>query len=652
MHYTPGQLPEIVKYLLECVDRYSNVYISRTLYSRKQRSRAYALPSRVIFLDDAPDSNLPYSAVVRTSAGRPQAYYRLETEQDADTIFELSRRGAYALHADKSGTDVEQMVRIPESFNTKRGERYAVRLAHLNNRTYTVEQLRAQWPHVVSSEGPAATIEWREVERWLGNPEMIFNPDGIPWRFRNSEAQGRRLLEGKLTPLKKDGTYDPSVARAILVKSCMMHGYEDTIIAAIAIKQGNFGHTSAKDTDSIKDDIARLIGKYRREQPNIQPTPIGTYPSKAAQPLPQIEPPKNGRPPRLTDDQYYARLKKLAVGATGAVMENQTEAADAVGVSVPTVRRIEKRLQEAGRIRRITVRKKGGTYSYVVLYSAITTPLCVDISASETAPLARSPDTEKVQQHTGNQHSEGSIKEHTRLSAPPDEAEDAPAVAVRLADAARAAVESVAAAGRVSYKRFAATFSEYFPHIRLGDDRLQQIYSKTLEDRRRERTMDKEQVHLRAAMPSELRRWARSYAWKHTDAHKRGHAKQAYMWGAKAKLVEDEIARRQDAGDWPPERPRRRSRDIPHVAVFAPAPLLAYAEPEPADAADAIAPSGACVPPQQPVVSVQPVIEAPAVKWEYVDRLFVLGELAAIERHCAMYKANYQQVVAQLGGRA
>ena len=54
---------------------------------------------------------------------------------------------------------------------------------------------------------------------------------------------------------------------------------------------------------------------------------------------------------------------------------------------------------------------------------------------------------------------------------------------------------------------------------------------------------------IRAATAGELRHLARSYAWRHTDARKCGHAKQAYPWGCAAQVVEDEITRRQQAGD-------------------------------------------------------------------------------------------------------
>ncbi len=114
-YYTPERVPQLVQYLQQLAHRYGNVYISRTLYRQNQRNSAHALPSRVVFIDDAPEHpTLPYSAVVRTSTGSRHGYYQLDQEQNATTIADLQRRAAATLDADKSGTDIEQMVRIPE----------------------------------------------------------------------------------------------------------------------------------------------------------------------------------------------------------------------------------------------------------------------------------------------------------------------------------------------------------------------------------------------------------------------------------------------------------------------------------------------------------------------------------------------------------
>jgi hypothetical protein len=59
-YYTPATAHQIAQRINKLVSRYGNVYISRSLYSKRYRNRAYALPSQIIFLDDAPaDPPLP-----------------------------------------------------------------------------------------------------------------------------------------------------------------------------------------------------------------------------------------------------------------------------------------------------------------------------------------------------------------------------------------------------------------------------------------------------------------------------------------------------------------------------------------------------------------------------------------------------------------
>jgi hypothetical protein len=637
IRYTPNRIVEIVRYLLECAARYGNVYISRTLYSRKQRSRLYALPSRIVFVDDAPERpEQPYSAVVRTSHTSRHGYYRLEQPHDAATIYDLQRRAAAALGGDRSGADIEQVVRIPESFNTKHGGNYAVRAEYIGRRTYTIEQLRARWPEVHKHEGAPATIDWQQAERWYANRNQLINAQGLPWRFKKPNGQARRLLERKITPLKPDGTYDPSMARAILAKGLILHGYPDAAAAAILLHYGTFGHPSAKGTNELKRDIARLIGKYRHEHPKISITPVGTYPTKPAQPIAEVvrhSRARNDRPRKITEDGLFAWYQAQAVN--GKVPHTRRAVAHALRISVPTVDRFDRRLRERRLIERHTSQDR--RMSWVVILGAINIAQTVP---TPTPDQVLSGTHEIPHQEAEIEQSEGSIEEHTTPIAPPNAS--APSVAVRVDDAAGAVFAVVAAGGRVTYKRFAATFGEYFPHIKITDKYLHVVYARVQATQRRERAQAKEAMKLHAATASELRRMARAYAWKHTDARKRGNGKQAYMWGAKAQLVEKEIARRQAVGEWPAERRRRIARPLP--------PLVAYVKPEPTPPNNDEGPSGVVCSSQQAVVVVQPVEEPPQPHWDYLRRLAAWGMHDGIERHCKLHQADHHEVWARLQG--
>ncbi len=217
-----------------------------------------------------------------------------------------------------------------------------------------------------------------------------------------------------------------------------------------------------------------------------------------------------------------------------------------------------------------------------------------------------------------------------------------PVVRPSLADA----VHALRAAGAKTRKQVRRMLDEYFPNHPWSMAAIDRHFDTQRARDSRQRAIARDQDKVRAVMPSELRRMARSYAWKHTDARNHGHAKQAYLWGCKAQLVEDEIDRRQQAGEWPSERQRHR-RALPHRAVGAPLPLLAWCEPESAPPADAGAPSSACVPLQQPALVGQPAMEGLAVNWAYVERLYRRGELQAIANHCYS-RADVHAVLAHL----
>ena len=71
-----------------------------------------------MFVDDAPlDLDCTFS--VRTSPNSKHAYFLLDHDVPADQLRDLARRAAYALGADKSGWNSQQIVRVPGTFNAK-----------------------------------------------------------------------------------------------------------------------------------------------------------------------------------------------------------------------------------------------------------------------------------------------------------------------------------------------------------------------------------------------------------------------------------------------------------------------------------------------------------------------------------------------------
>lgn len=107
-------------------------YFCPIVFSKPERKREYAMPSRWLYadLDYAPLEELPLepSCVWRTSKDRHQALWLLTREMSPEEIEQINKRMTYAGHADKSGWDLSQLLRIPGTINFKRNEPEKVEL--------------------------------------------------------------------------------------------------------------------------------------------------------------------------------------------------------------------------------------------------------------------------------------------------------------------------------------------------------------------------------------------------------------------------------------------------------------------------------------------------------------------------------------------
>ncbi|CAA9339448.1 MAG: hypothetical protein AVDCRST_MAG93-6566 [uncultured Chloroflexia bacterium] len=390
--YEPARRAGIAALLVAWAGRYKNVYTSTGMYDRAARpcNGGVPLPSRVVFVDDAKDAGGLVPAIrLITSHGNAQHVYRTREPMDPATRRELQARAAAALGCDKSGSDIEQVLRVPASFNTKHGGRYPVHVESISEQTYGVDELRAAWPEVpiISAAGGPSSIDWAGADVLRANIEQLVNPDGVPWRFKNSHGQARRVIEGKLTPLKPDGTYDPSLARAFVTRGLILHGYEDTPAAAILLHLDNFHGTSNKGTSELKADIARLIGKYRADPSlaHVVPTPIEIAAHKPAQPQPDIPRASRARKdrPQVIDADGLLALYSAHADEYDQISWTQTEAARRAGASRATITRLEDELRER---RDISNRKRGRNGGCLLILNCINIP-----KANRPAPVLSAP---------------------------------------------------------------------------------------------------------------------------------------------------------------------------------------------------------------------------------------------------------------------
>jgi DNA-binding Lrp family transcriptional regulator len=398
-------------------------------------------------------------------------------------------------------------------------------------------------------------LDWTAVEHCLSNI------DGILKRIKPHTLTYRQL--------HSDGGDDRSNLRwGVACELRRRFGYPDEEIAAILF-HFNWGHLQDRGTKNLQADIERCIAGANDRYPDVLTSPSRCFRTKHAEPLPQVaRPNKGGRPIRLSDEKYLADLQRDA--NSGAVMATQAERARKYKVSVPTIRRIEKRLQDQGVIERRTVRKGRQTYSYVVILSAIKT-------SAQPSVLVRSANDEIPHQDAAISPADVPMVEHASSECASPEVEAHDVAHVPLADAVR----TVRAAGAKTRKQVHSMLRVYFTGHTWSEVAIDRHYDAQRESDRRQRTIARETAKIQAATPSELRRWARSYAWQHQEAHKRGNERQAYVFGCKEQMVNDEIERRRQAGLWTHERRRAPPADTPVWTGGASPPAPACSSPLP-----------------------------------------------------------------------
>lgn len=389
--YSRERAANIARELANLARRYGNVYVSSTLYDRPARPQNGGVPlaSRIVFIDDAPaHPSLPYSAVVRTSEHSRHGYMILEQPEQPAIRRELQQRLAAGLGADPSGADIEQIVRVPESWNTKRGGRYPVWLEVDSMRTYTVAELRAHFPQQVAPAGAApagsdAGPLWQEAETILANIGQLLTRDKLPRRLKNPNGQSRRVLEGREHIASKTGEVNTSDDRACVARGLIMHGYPDAEAAALLFHLCDYGTSDMKGTAWLQQDIARLIRKERARQASIQPTPSRLqldHPAQAVEQKARTSRARQDRPHRLDACDLLAWYADH-IDASGCVFMTRQEVAQELSISLGTLGRLERDLRASGAIERRTSRDR--SHSWVAVLGVINMPAQAPESASE-----------------------------------------------------------------------------------------------------------------------------------------------------------------------------------------------------------------------------------------------------------------------------
>ncbi len=112
-----------------------NVWFGITLFNRPERKRAYAIPGTRVWadLDEVdPDTIEPLpQVIIESSPGRYQAIWSFSEPIPPDVAQDYSKRIAYSTGADKSGWDLEQLLRVPYTLNFKYADPSDVKLLRI-----------------------------------------------------------------------------------------------------------------------------------------------------------------------------------------------------------------------------------------------------------------------------------------------------------------------------------------------------------------------------------------------------------------------------------------------------------------------------------------------------------------------------------------
>jgi len=146
----PEEIAHAEHFCLGRSSRRCEIYSCAHLLNRRRRIKTNAAPLLALYADGdgatVGDGIPEPTAVVQSSPGREQFYWKLADPMSPLEAELLNRRMAYAMGADESGWDLTQLMRVPDTCNHKYPEAPVVKIVDFTNRRYDSEELYAALP--------------------------------------------------------------------------------------------------------------------------------------------------------------------------------------------------------------------------------------------------------------------------------------------------------------------------------------------------------------------------------------------------------------------------------------------------------------------------------------------------------------------------
>jgi P4 family phage/plasmid primase-like protien len=215
----PKGVQDAVERAAELSEEGYDVWHCAHLLNSKRRVKENAGPIGALYADgdgaQVPEELPKPSAVVKSSAGRDQFYWRLSMPVPPEVGEDLNRRFAYAMGADKSGWDLTQLLRPPGTKNYKYDDAPIVHLEVLKDVAYDAGELDRLLPSLpeTSKNGHHSPLD--------GGPPVELGPKNLRvWRGERPKAKDTGELDRSGTLLKIGRVlYDAGANRAVIVEA-------------------------------------------------------------------------------------------------------------------------------------------------------------------------------------------------------------------------------------------------------------------------------------------------------------------------------------------------------------------------------------------------------------------------------------------------
>lgn len=305
----PDERVELSRYVESKAPKF-NVWFGISLFSQPERKRVYAVPGNRVWsdldfvnpleLDNGAQPNI----IIESSPGRYQGIWSFPNVMPPDVAMDYSKRLAYAIGADKSGWDLEQLLRVPWTFNLKYTDPAEVKLLRIDNTPPSLDYFEKLPIITELNTGNVIIDDAPDVPKIEDLPKIETIIEKHKKTLNNPMEHHGTVFVDLVTHEPTEGE-DWSARLWRLINFCLELGFseEETFAVAIESKCNKY----ARDNRPISH-LWRDVLKAAQKQNKIT---VATKTVELA--MPQIVDPDD-----VTEDSFVAEYKQWANEATDA----------------------------------------------------------------------------------------------------------------------------------------------------------------------------------------------------------------------------------------------------------------------------------------------------------------------------------------------